>query len=50
MGGTKLTQKRTSEKLHGGLGSITQLDAIRDLGVFELSARIMEAGKAECRY
>lgn len=42
MGRTKLTQSERVKKYMEDCGSITQLDAIRDLGVLRLSARIME--------
>lgn len=42
MGGTKLTQSERVKKYMEDFGSITQLDAIQDLGVLRLSARIME--------
>ena len=39
---TRPTQSERVKKYMEDFGSITQLDAIRDLGVLRLSARIME--------
>ena len=39
---TKPTQRERVKRYMEDFGSITQLDAIRDLGVLRLSARIME--------
>ena len=39
---TKPTQSDRVKRYMEDFGSITQLDAIRDLGVLRLSARIME--------
>ena len=39
---TKPTQSERVKRYMEDFGSITQLDAIRDLGVLRLSARIME--------